>query len=121
LEVMDQQWSATLSQREESPEEVTMHGQLSRAFENFGRSMLTDRECEVSHLILHGHSTKSMAARLDISIETIKVHRRNLYGKLDISSQPELFALFLNSLSLVGEDAESDPLIAYHSTQNGPQ
>ncbi len=39
-----------------------------------------------------------MAERLAISPETIKVHRRHLYNKLDISSQPELFSLFLQSL-----------------------
>jgi len=121
LVMVERQWQNSLSRPELSSLEVTMHGQLSKAFENFGRSVLTDRECEVAHLILHGHSTKSMASKLDISVETIKVHRRNLYSKLDISSQPELFSLFLSSLSLVEAMSESDPLVAYHSIGRGPQ
>ena len=40
----------------------------------------------------------AMAERLAISPETVKVHRRHLYAKLDISSQPELFSLFIQAL-----------------------
>lgn len=121
LEVMlHKQWSNLLDQEQGRSEEVTMHNQLSVAFKNFGRSLLTDRECEVARLILQGHSTKSMAVKLKLSIETIKVHRRNLYPKLDISSQPELFSLFLESLALVATAEEKDPLIAYHSKSSKP-
>jgi DNA-binding CsgD family transcriptional regulator len=58
---------------------------------------LTDRETEVVNLILRGHSSRSVALRLNVSVETIKVHRRNVYRKLNISSEASLFALFLNS------------------------
>ena len=37
----------------------------------------------------------SMARLLAISAETVKVHRRNLYAKLGIASQAELFSQFL--------------------------
>lgn len=113
--MLTKQWASIVNQGQEHSEDVTMHNQLSVAFQNFGRSLLTDRECEVAQLILQGHSTKSMAVKLNLSIETIKVHRRNLYPKLDISSQPELFSLFLESLALVATAEEKDPLIAYHS------
>ena len=36
------------------------------------------------NLILAGHSTKSLAAQLAISIETVRVHRRHIYAKLGI-------------------------------------
>ncbi len=111
----EKQWGMLLNNEQEDSAEVTMHNQLTVAFQNFGRSLLTGRECEVAQLILQGHSTKSMAAKLKLSVETIKVHRRNLYPKLDISSQPELFSLFLESLALVSNSEESDPLIAYHA------
>lgn len=52
---------------------------------------LTAREAEIAALVLQGHSNASAALALDIARETCKVHRRNLYRKLSISSQRELF------------------------------
>lgn len=63
-------------------------------FSAFSDERLTEREQEVSQLMLSGCSAKSIASRLDISIETVRSHKRNLYQKLDINSQSELFALF---------------------------
>jgi DNA-binding CsgD family transcriptional regulator len=60
-------------------------------------SALTSREAQVVNLILEGHSTKSLATQLAISIETIRVHRRHIYAKLKVSSQAELFHWFLAS------------------------
>lgn len=60
---------------------------------------LTERETQIVILLLAGHSTKSIAARLHISPETVKVHRRNLYEKLNVSSQAEVFALFMRQLN----------------------
>jgi DNA-binding CsgD family transcriptional regulator len=59
---------------------------------------LTRRETEIAEAMLAGHSSKSMARLLAISAETVKVHRRNLYAKLGIASQAELFSLFLARL-----------------------
>ena len=56
---------------------------------------LTKRELEIVTLILKGHSTLSLAAVLSLSPNTVKVHRRQVYAKLNISSQAELFRLFL--------------------------
>ncbi|TWC36979.1 regulatory LuxR family protein [Pseudomonas sp. SJZ079] len=58
---------------------------------------LTARELEVSRLMLSGYSSKEIARRLAISAETVKVHRKHLYGKLGIKSQSELFSLFLQA------------------------
>ncbi|MGS0893176.1 response regulator transcription factor [Burkholderia stagnalis] len=60
---------------------------------------LTARELDVIRLILSGRSNKEIANKLSISAETVKVHRRNLYGKLAINSQSELFSLFLKAQS----------------------
>lgn len=57
--------------------------------------LLTKRELEIVTLILKGHSTLSLAAVLSLSPNTVKVHRRQVYAKLNISSQAELFRLFL--------------------------
>ncbi|MBH8581908.1 response regulator transcription factor [Bisbaumannia pacifica] len=76
------------------------HGwRLQDAFLDFGREWLTEREREVCHLLLRGHSAKSSARELAISPETIRMHRKNLYTKLGVSSQAELFALFIDWLS----------------------
>jgi DNA-binding CsgD family transcriptional regulator len=58
-------------------------------------SALTRREADVVRLILAGHSSRSVAATLGISAETVRVHRRHIYAKLDVSSQAELFRRFL--------------------------
>ncbi|MCP4390569.1 MAG: LuxR family transcriptional regulator [Gammaproteobacteria bacterium] len=71
---------------------------LQYAIERFGEAALTPREHEVAVYILKGHSSKSLAREIDISPETVKIHRRNLYRKLGISSQSELFLKFLNTL-----------------------
>ena len=71
---------------------------LQFALERFGEGALTPREHEVAVCILKGHSSKSLAREIDISPETVKIHRRNLYRKLAISSQSELFLRFFNTL-----------------------
>ncbi|HEY5738166.1 MAG TPA: helix-turn-helix transcriptional regulator [Gammaproteobacteria bacterium] len=71
---------------------------LRFALERFGGDALTPREHEVAVCILKGHSSKSLAREFDISPETVKIHRRNIYRKLGISSQSELFLRFLNTL-----------------------
>lgn len=74
------------------------HNSIQAAFESFGCQVLTDREREVAHMILRGHSVKSTAAELGISPETVRMHRKNLYLKLEINSQSELFARFIDWL-----------------------
>lgn len=72
---------------------------LDAAFANFCGELLTEREVDVTRLILRGHSSKSAARVLDISPETVRDHRKNLYRKLAVNSQSQLFALFIDSLS----------------------
>ena len=84
--------------------------QLDSALKFFGRDFLTERESEVMQLLLRGHSTKSIAERLRISPETVKLHRKHSYAKLDVSSQAELFHLFIDAL---GSYRGGDPLTGY--------
>lgn len=58
---------------------------------------LTGREIEVLKLALSGFSNSEIAGKLSVSPETVKVHRRNFYAKLNIKSQSELFAYFFQS------------------------
>ena len=97
------------------PEAHTVKTQLDSALENFGASLLTDRECEIAQLLLKGHSLKSISQRLGNSDETIKSHKKHIYQKLDIGSQAELFHLFLDSLRCNSLVVGEDPLVAYLS------
>lgn len=56
---------------------------------------LSPRQAEVALLILRGHSSLSISLHLEISLQTVKVFRRQLYAKCGISSQAELFALLM--------------------------
>nr|WP_235661458.1 MULTISPECIES: helix-turn-helix transcriptional regulator [Pseudomonas syringae group] len=47
---------------------------------------LTSREIEVLKLALSGFSNSEISGKLSVSSETVKVHRRNLYSKLNIKS-----------------------------------
>jgi DNA-binding CsgD family transcriptional regulator len=78
-----------------------MHRRLTECFENFGRSVLTRREREISQLLLRGHSSKSVARELKIAPGTVMVHKRNLFAKLGISSQYELFSLLIDDLGRI--------------------
>ena len=62
-------------------------------------SGLTQREAQVVNLMLEGHSARAIGEALAISNETVRVHRRNIYEKLGVSSQGELFRWFLGSRS----------------------
>lgn len=93
--------------------QITFAEPLDRAFRNFGRDHLSKRECEVVQLILKGHSNKSIAQLLDISVDTVKVFNKRFHAKLEISSQAELFSLFFESISMVPFDADVDPLTHY--------
>ena len=72
---------------------------LDTSFDDFGADLLTDREREVVKLVLTGHSSESISLRLGTSVPTIKSHRRNIYAKLEIGSQAELFSRFIGFLT----------------------
>ena len=50
---------------------------------------LTDRELEVLRLVSIGQSNEAIAETLVISIETVKKHLKNIYGKLGVHSRVE--------------------------------
>ncbi len=51
---------------------------------------LSARELEVLQLIVNGKSNKDIAAMLDLSVNTISVHRANIMQALDIHNTAEL-------------------------------
>lgn len=64
---------------------------------------LTNRQAEVALLVLQGHSSNSIGLRLGISPQTVKVFRKQLYKRCEVSSQAELFGLMLPLLSSQNE------------------
>lgn len=62
---------------------------------------LSPRQAAVALYILQGHSSLSISLNLNISKETVKVFRKQLYSKCNISSQAELFALLIPIFSML--------------------
>lgn len=110
IEKICQQFWSQAATDEQSP---NIRARMQHALDHFGASLLTQREKQVVHLILHGHTTKTVSEELNIVVETVKLHRKHAYAKLDINSQSELFYLFIDSLMSVEEYVEGDPLSNY--------
>jgi DNA-binding NarL/FixJ family response regulator len=56
---------------------------------------LTAREREVLELLAKGLTYKEIAARLDISIDTVRRHCHNIYGKMHVASRTEAVVRYL--------------------------
>lgn len=70
---------------------------LETAMQQIKGAQLTARELDVGRWMLSGCSSKEIARKLQISAETVKVHKKHIYSKLGIKSQSELFSLFLQA------------------------
>ncbi|UCD83198.1 MAG: winged helix-turn-helix transcriptional regulator [Desulfobacterales bacterium] len=53
---------------------------------------ISDRELEVLHLIAAGLSNREIAAKLFISLNTVKTHTKNINSKLDVNSRTRAVA-----------------------------
>jgi len=58
---------------------------------------LTPRERDVVKHILAGYPTSLIAERLGLSRGTVKNHRRRIYQKLDITTERELFLMYIET------------------------
>jgi DNA-binding CsgD family transcriptional regulator len=72
--------------------------ELEEPFATLAPGRLTRQQQRIVQLLLRGHSTVSVAALLGISQATAKTHRKAIYERLGISSQSELFAMFLRHI-----------------------
>ena len=59
------------------PDRATFHG-------------LSPRELEVLQLICQGHSNRAIAEKLDLSVNTVSVHRANIMNTLGVHKTAEL-------------------------------
>jgi len=87
------------SLKRQSSDERTVDTRIDELFEDFGKPQLTDREREVIQYVLRGHSSESISLHLEISITTVKTHRKRAYAKLGICSQSELLSEFLKFIA----------------------
>lgn len=53
---------------------------------------LSERELEVLHLIAQGLTNQEISSRLYLSLNTVKVHTRNIYGKLGVNNRTQAVA-----------------------------
>lgn len=53
---------------------------------------LSERELEALQLIAEGLTNRQIAERVYLSLNTVKAHTRNLYGKLDVHSPTQAVA-----------------------------
>lgn len=71
---------------------------METAFASFCDDHLTHQQRRIVQLILRGNSNYSIGEILSITEGTVKLHRQNIYKRLNISSQRELFAIFVKKL-----------------------
>ena len=105
---MIQQWVIALMRQRYNYEQLSLPVQtiaethnwqadLDMSINNTRGISLTLREMDVSRLMLGGYSSKGIAQKLAISVETVKAHKKHIYSKLGINSQSQLFSVFLQA------------------------
>lgn len=76
-----------------------LHEILSSVYEQFGDETLSEREKEVTRLLLKGLPPKAVSRMLNIAPGTVRNHIKRIYVKLEVRSQAELLALFFEILN----------------------
>ena len=89
------------------------HTGVKLAIDRLGSSLLTPREKTVFDLLIRGYSAKATATRLKIKEGTVRMHRYNIYMKLDVSSQTELFAFVVETLKIMDVTDGQDPFVLW--------
>jgi two-component system nitrate/nitrite response regulator NarP len=68
-----------------------------RALNHDPTTALTTRERALLSALARGLANKDLAAELDISVNTVKFHLRNLYDKLGVNSRAQAIAFFYST------------------------
>ena len=76
-------------------ERVIPNAVAARLAEFPERSDLTERELEVVQLVARGLSNKDVARVIGRTDETVKIHLKNVYAKLDVSDRTEAVTVAL--------------------------
>jgi DNA-binding CsgD family transcriptional regulator/N-acetylneuraminic acid mutarotase len=72
---------------------------------------LSDRELEILKLVATGASNKEIAQKLSITLNTVKVHLRNIFAKIGVASRTEA-AMYAVHIGLVAGDVSALNLAA---------
>lgn len=75
-----------------------------------GSQLLTQREAEVLPMLQRGSSNAQIALALQVGVETVRTHARNIYRKLGVASRRELTALPPRVLPEDADDATEHPV-----------
>ena len=75
------------------------HSLIEKTVSTLFGKRITPRETQVVAQVLEGHSSDSIAKDLGIFVGTVRIHRRNIYAKLQISLQQELFSIFFKQIT----------------------
>src|SRR5579871_4514431 len=70
---------------------------------------LTQRELEILHLLADGLTNQDIAARLFITLGTVKWYLKQIYSKLQVSSRTQAIAVARTSRLLDGSVANAEP------------
>ncbi len=71
------------------PEPEAAAPSTHKAQESHLVEQLTEREIDVLQHISEGLTNRQIAARLFLSVNTVKAHTRNIYGKLDVNNRTQ--------------------------------
>ena len=66
---------------------------------------LSSREREIVLLIMDGYGNWKISEKLGISYNTTRTHRKRIYEKLDITTEREIFLMYLEHLQAAGFQA----------------
>jgi len=81
---------------------------------------LTEREKEILQMVATGVTNREVAFRLSISVNTVKVHLRNVYNKLGAESRTEATVIAVRE-GWVVVDGGREPTISEEGTTAQPQ
>ena len=73
-----------------------LHRSSAPATKAVADAQLTTREEEVLKALADGLGTKAISVKLDVSVETVRFHLKNIYQKLHVRSQTEAVRKYLN-------------------------
>ncbi|WP_027183172.1 helix-turn-helix transcriptional regulator [Desulfovibrio inopinatus] len=93
--LLEKQWKDTARDLLAQQLDIPLKTRLQEAFQHETGIHLTPRQAEIAAFILQGYSSMAISLHLNISIQTVKVFRRQLYTKCNISSQGELFTMMM--------------------------
>jgi DNA-binding CsgD family transcriptional regulator len=65
---------------------------------------LTEREIEIARILVLGYSNEEIASAMYVSVNTVKTHLKNLYGKLAVRSRTEAVARCIELQLLSGPE-----------------